>query len=544
MAASEVEVLAGVAPAEAGNGIIMAMQSYPLSDEAVLLEKALKETKTHKQAKTGEFVHVDGVGASLYFAYEQIRNAAEYSEQHLLMRRSIERFLQRSINFSRLQPLGRELVIDLTQSRYLKNDSISKSTVKTIDDQLAQFAELYKHSVKIQRNKELARKWVLQTASVHIEQLLGHTSNTNAFSAFAYAHYYESIDRDRIEGDMSEQKYQIALYCAVHREILKSDEATTRAYALSSQVLVDGPEDPAHYFVILNRLFDELYTDRLTNRLVRLIGQYGAPMRIIRELVFKDDAELLLNNRRKLLSEARETTYQQYKLVRERLNKGIIRSVAFVFITKILIGLIIEIPYDLIRYGAIVWGPLLINLLFPPLYMATLGLSIRQPSAKNVDLIEDAIDRILYKSDRARMVYRLRRRVDSSTLNGVFNVLYGITFIAWMSILAWILYKLNFNIVSGIIFFIFLSTVSFLGFRLTRTAREYEMIEARRGTLGFLADFFYTPFIRIGHWLSDTYSRLNVVTRVLDILIEMPMKFVLRFMQQWVSFLRDKQEEL
>lgn len=113
-----------------------------------------------------------------------------------------------------------------------------------------------------------------------------------------------------------------------------------------------------------------------------------------------------------------------------------------------------------------------------------------------------------------------------------------------MSILAWILYKLNFNIVSGVIFFIFLSTVSFLGFRLTRTAREYEMIEARRGTLGFLADFFYTPFIRIGHWLSDTYSRLNVVTRVLDILIEMPMKFVLRFMQQWVSFLRDKQEEL
>ena len=538
------EVLAEVAPAEAGNGIIMAMQSYPLSEEAILLEKALKETKTHKQAKTGELVHVDGVGATLYFAYEQIRNAAEYSEQHLLMRRAIERFLQRSINFSRLHPLGKELIIDLTQARYLKNDSVSKQTVKIIDDQVQQFAELYKHSIKIRRNKELVRKWVLQTASVHIEQLLGHTSNTNAFSAFAYAHYYESIDRDRLEPEVSDQKYQIALYCAVHREILKSDEATTRAYALSSQILVNGPENPAAYFVELNRMFDELYADRLTNRLVRLIGQYGAPMRIIRELVFKDEAEQLLGNSRHLFGDARGTTYQQYKLVRERLNKGIVRSVAFVFITKILIGLIIEIPYDLIRYGAIVWGPLLINLLFPPLYMATLGLSIRQPSAKNVDLIEDAIDRILYKTDRPRMVYRLRRRVDSSTLNGVFNVLYGITFIAWMSILAWILYKLNFNIVSGIIFFIFLSTVSFLGFRLTRTAREYEMIEARRGTLGFLADFFYTPFIRIGHWLSDTYSRLNVVTRVLDILIEMPMKFVLRFMQQWVSFLRDKQEEI
>ena len=296
------EVLAEVAPAEAGNGIIMAMQSYPLSEEAILLEKALKETKTHKQAKTGELVHVDGVGATLYFAYEQIRNAAEYSEQHLLMRRAIERFLQRSINFSRLHPLGKELIIDLTQARYLKNDSVSKQTVKIIDDQVQQFAELYKHSIKIRRNKELVRKWVLQTASVHIEQLLGHTSNTNAFSAFAYAHYYESIDRDRLEPEVSDQKYQIALYCAVHREILKSDEATTRAYALSSQILVNGPENPAAYFVELNRMFDELYADRLTNRLVRLIGQYGAPMRIIRELVFKDEAEQLLGNRRQLLS--------------------------------------------------------------------------------------------------------------------------------------------------------------------------------------------------------------------------------------------------
>jgi hypothetical protein len=218
--------------------------------------------------------------------------------------------------------------------------------------------------------------------------------------------------------------------------------------------------------------------------------------------------------------------------------------VAFIAITKILIGVAVEIPYDLIRHGEIVWRPLVLNIMFPPLYMATLGLGIRPPSRKNIDMIEDAVENILYETKKPPIRYRLKRRVSSPALNSLFNFLYTITFVLWMALLAWILNKLGFNIVSGVIFFLFLSTVSFFGFRLTQTAREYEMIEARRGTLGLIADFFYTPFIRIGHWLSDSYSRLNVVTRVLDIMIEMPLKTVLRFMQQWVGFLRDKQEEM
>lgn len=519
------------------------MQTLPLSSEALELQKALADNSAKKGRTTGETVHVDGVGASLYFAYEQLRNAAEYSEQHLLMRRSIERFLVRSINLARVTPLAKELVIDLTQSRYIKNDTIARTISKEIDGLLQQFGELYKQSIKIERNRELVRKWVLQTASVHIEQLLGNQTSTGAFANFAAAHYRESIDRTGDDAEIGSRNYEIALYCAVHREILKSDLATTRAYALSSPHLNHSAVDPAHYFVELNSLIDGLYNSKFTNRLVRVIRQHGAPMRIMREIVYTDPmAPELLAKRTELLARAREVTYNQYKLVRQRLNNGIVRSVAFVAVTKMLVGIILEVPYDLVRHGEVVWKPLLINLVFPPLYMATLGLGIRPPSQKNVDLIEDAIDGIVYQNGKVQPKYRLKRRVESGVLNGLFNILYAVTFVVWMGALAWLLYWLGFNLVSGIIFFVFLSTVSFLGFRLTQAAREYEMIEAKRGTLGFIADFFYTPFIRIGYWLSDTYARINVVTRVLDLLIEMPMKFVLRFLQQWVSFLRDKQE--
>lgn len=521
------------------------MQTLPLSSDGQYLLDHLHRNNA-PQAVSTDTVHVDGVGGRLYFAYEQLRNAAEYSEQHLLLRRSIERFLQRNINFRRLQPLGMELVIELTQSRYIKNDSIPRKSVKQIDEILQGFVELYHGTLTAgERNRTIVAGWILQSASVHIEQVLIPQPRTRPFVDFAYHHYFESIDdqafADKIEG----VRYQMALYCAVHRAILKSDIATVRAYALASQIIPQKSEDHAAYFVQINHLIDELFNDRVTNGIMRLVSQHGAPMRILREVVIsQSNAEELLSEREALLSRIRSTTAEQYALVKERLNNGISRSVAFVAITKILIGLAIEIPYDLIRYGTIIWPPLILNIVFPPLYMLTLGLGIRPPNRKNSELIERHIDRILYQGDHKPVHYRLRRRVSSPALNRTFNVLYAGVFVVWIALLAWILKQLEFNIVSGVIFFIFLSTVSFLGFRLTQTARELEMIESRRGALNLITDFLYTPFIRIGHWLSDRYAQVNVVARVLDILIEMPLKFGLRFMRQWVGFLRDKQEEM
>jgi hypothetical protein len=520
------------------------MSESTLSDSGRLLCESLADISPTKSAATDTF-HVDGMGGRLSFAYEQLRNAAEYTEQHLLLRRSIERFLQRNLNFKRPEPVVAELVIELTQARYLPNDSVPQSTITELDEVLGQFVELYR---QIKASHRLAaaqvQRWVLQVASVHLEQTLVPQPSLQPFADFMYDHYLQAVEESELAEQLGLKSYRIALYTAAHRTILKSDMATIRAFVLSSQIIEVGDQDPATYFVHINQLVDKLYQDKNTNRLQRLINQHGAPMRILHHLVLDiDQPTKLLSNRQALLGRVRQVTKEQYARVRTRLNQGIVRSVAFVAITKILIGVVLEIPYDLVRHGHIVWGPLIINILFPPIYMATLGLSVRPPSRKNAELITKAVDQIMYESDHP-VRYRLRRRVSSPALNRLFNALYAITFVVIMGTLGWILYKLHFNLMSGVIFFIFLSTVSFLGFRLTQTAREYEMVEARRGLVGLVADLFYTPFIRIGQWLSDKYAQVNVVARVLDLLIELPLKTVLRFMRQWVGFLRDKQEEL
>ena len=102
-----------------------------------------KMLESHRQDQT---VHVPNVANALLFAYEQLRNASENIEDQLLVQRAILRFYSRNLSFTfnkKPTDLGNELVIELTQSEYLKNDSVSVSTVKAIDEMIQDYYSTY-----------------------------------------------------------------------------------------------------------------------------------------------------------------------------------------------------------------------------------------------------------------------------------------------------------------------------------------------------------------------------------------------------------------
>jgi hypothetical protein len=235
---------------------------------------------------------------------------------------------------------------------------------------------------------------------------------------------------------------------------------------------------------------------------------------------------------------------RQYEATQKSINRRIIKTIFFIFLTKTLIGIAVEVPYDLFVLGSLAIQPLLINIFIPVCYMVIIGARIPMPSRHNTEVVAGYIDRILYEGAGAQITYKAKRRVSKRSLTGIFSVVYAVGFLGSLALLVYILNKLEFNIVNGMIFFLFFSAVSFLGFRIRQSARELEMIDEHQGILQTIADFLSTPFVRVGHWLSDKYAKANFVTLVLDLAIEMPLKTSLRLIQQWVSFLRDKQEEL
>ena len=104
--------------------------------------------------------------------------------------------------------------------------------------------------------------------------------------------------------------------------------------------------------------------------------------------------------------------------------------------------------------------------------------------------------------------------------------------VALFGLLGWGLWLVGFSFVHLAIFFIFISTASFLGFRLSRMIREIEAVDAQQNGLTLMRDFLYLPFVVVGRWMSEKYARVNIVALILDMVIELPLKTVIRLVQR------------
>jgi hypothetical protein len=519
------------------------MQPSPLSPTGWRLLDHIEHAEQLAKQPKGDTFHVTGVASGVYFAYEQLRNAANYTQQHLLLRAAIERYLHRDVYLPDVgtPKLADDLIIDLTHARYLKNDSIPQSALRDINNLIAQYGRFYTALTtqhKIARSK--ASRWVHHILSVAIERVLTPQPRIDGIIDTAYHHYLETIDRKTFE-DTSEADFNAALYFAVHRSLIKSDIATTRYYWLMSQA--SGSVRPKA-FIEACETVDKLFEHPLTNRLFRIVNKYGAPMRSLRELVVQQSLSAeALQDKKRLLAKLETVVVSQYDSLLKSTVTNLWRMVAFVALTKMLIGIAIEIPYDLLVYGHIAMLPLILNLAFPPLYMATALFSIKRPSPHNTAAILSYADRILYPTDKPLRYTPTKRKI-SPNLRAWFNVFYAITFLIPFALLIWGLAALGFGLVQGMIFFIFLSGVSFFRWRLIQAARELDIIDRHQSLLGAVGDFFHMPFVQLGHWLSDRYRQVNVITFFLDMAIEMPLKYSLRILRQWVTFVSDKHEQL
>jgi hypothetical protein len=491
----------------------------------------------------GTTLHVPGVGSSISIAYEQLRNAAEYTEDHLLLERAIRRFLVRNLAFHHqrnLGEIGEEIIIELTQAGYLKNSSISTTTATAITDYANRYMAAYRQIRKSHIPAEIARGWILDILSVGITELLIPKPELGVFTYFAYEHYLDLLPQSELIADPLEaNRYEISLYVGVHRALLKSDLATVR-YDLVK--LYGHNPDRLPEFIQFNLDITDVFYSKLTQRLRRTVSKYGAPLRILQRMIEDNPAVVdILSDRPTMLAVYEQQTYIEYHAVRERLNRGLIKSIIFLLITKGIVGLGVEVPYDLATAGTVAIMPLSVNLLFPPLYMATLRLGLRLPTIPNAQALQGYIDKALYSSEQP---LKPSLRSITRAMSAGAKFLYAFVFFIPFAITVSVLSLLQFTVVQMVIFFIFLSAASFLGFRLSQTIRELEIVTQEVGFLAAMRDFFYLPFIVVGQWLSSKYARANIVGLFLDIIIEMPLKTALRLIRQWLRFLNDRREQI
>jgi DNA-directed RNA polymerase subunit N (RpoN/RPB10) len=98
------------------------MASQYSSLHELLRHQLLAARKLDQQSRdasnAGLMLEIPQTGKIVSSAYEQLRNAAEYAEEHLLLQRAIKRYCRRNLFFAKRKShkLGNELIVDSTAS--------------------------------------------------------------------------------------------------------------------------------------------------------------------------------------------------------------------------------------------------------------------------------------------------------------------------------------------------------------------------------------------------------------------------------------------
>ena len=485
-------------------------------------------------------LHVESTGASISELYESIRNASQNAEEDLLLMHAILRFLERSFlkpSTKLLNKSGENLIIELTLAGYLKNDSITFAQIDHITNLIIESNKLRVNLKKKYPTKQIKR-WVIRPLASAIESSLVDHQRKQVLANLAYNYFLKAIDIKRL----SEEKpstYEATLYVAIEQVLLKNDPAFTRLNLINRYKI---SKTNTTQYAEFNQEIDSLFASDLLKQLNHIVDRNGAPFRILLHAI-KNDSDLSshIKTEKALIEVFDASIKASYLKINKDINRGIVRSVVFLIITKFLAGIAMEVPYDLMVHGAVMWLPLTVNLALPPLYMVLLRLTLIMPDAKNTKALTREISRILYKEMPKKPFLGPSKRKFSYT----YNILYALMVVGVFVGVSYLLINLaQFEWIHLVIFFVFISTASFLGFRLSRAIRSIEVGNEAQTSMTVLRDFLYMPFVVVGRHITETYSKLKIVSRFLDIFVELPLKHLLSFIRQWGVFMSEKKDEL
>src|SRR3990167_3831993 len=434
--------------------------------------------------------------------YERIRTAVEYKEDHLLRKGAILRILKRQIILENdPHVIANNLVRELIAARYLPNATLPESL---IDDATARVRK-YQAVAKSKAGGERHLNWVLGIISAELEETL-------------------------VNADEDTVGYK--LLRAYLPEWNRPDE------------WLDAPRATAERLEAVQHRVQERIRHPLSQRFLRAVKPWAVSFSLLIEAALEEkERGELLQSREDVHEAVKRVTLRGEREARARLRRGTVRAMIYLFVTKIVFALVLELPIEWLWYHDVSMTALAINLSFPPVLMFFVGILIRPPGADNRTRILRSVDELLVAGGIPTLEIRVPRLRSGFTLF-FMRIIYTLTFGISFGLVGFGLWLMDFTWVATVIFFFFLCIVSFFGYRLRQSAREIVVVQPKERLITTLTDFLFLPILRAGQWLSVTISRLNIFVFLFDFLFEAPFKLFLNVLEDWLSFMKEKKEEL
>ncbi len=500
-------------------------------------------------------IEVDEIASRLATLYEQIRNTIDYREDYLLRRFAIQRYLRQELLGGDLKAeTAKSLLEGLIRGKYLPNNTLPETIipeVETIIHKYGRLLQLLNERNYNRKQRKQYQEFLIGTISCEIDLFLSPEFKNDALIEAAYQFVK---DRVKIKGDgLTIREKNVQLYIAIHKDLVVSDENIINFHLFqlyfpdwsqADERLVAYVADkfPSIYHGIKEHL---KYPDGSKIRIA--MRKELAIFKILKDIIFNPDLDLteLIADPELLKLEATKSLDAMNKRIRSKIRRSSVRAIFYIFLTKMVLAVILEYPYDLIVMHHVKWIPLAINVFFPPILMFFVALTVHMPGVANSKAIIDAFMGYAYNNPESHTLVVLTSKKRRSAI--FLSFLYALYIILYAVVFGFIIYwlrRFEFNIMSGGLFIFFVTVVSFFATRIRLQAREYSVVRLRQGIIGFLLNFFSLPIIKLGHLLSSNISRINIFIFIFDFVLEAPVKLVVALMENLFGFVREKRDEI
>ena len=533
-----------------------------MSDDTIILSeytKALLDTfKNVKKRSRPDDISALSVSQTVSFfalVYEKVRNAVEYREDHLILRAAIERILRRRFS---LNPDGHgeaeNLLRELLWARYFANGVLGGEDNVIIQNLLNKYV-LLRRQLIVGRDSELKvflDQFLMDFITCEIEETLQPESAViqSNLSSFIFQVLRKKI---KIEGLKEDQKDAYFLV-AIEKVFGKSDRAYLRYHLFTTfyKTLHDysekelqnlGTKLPAIF-----KKIDDMVANPYVENLANFTRKQLPPFLILFALIKSKPNELqeILTNRERLWIEIDQTCRDKYQQLGKRIRTLAIRSFIYILLTKMIFAIILEVPVSLYFYGEVNREAIIINSIFPPILMIAILGFFKVPGDENTKKIYQRIIDIIDddKTFETRVAFVPKKSEPKRPLLIFgFTVFYSLTFLITLTLIYEFLSNLGFNLVSQAIFIFFVSVVSFFSYRIRQVTKELRL-EEKASILAPIGDFFFMPMLSLGKFFSSGIAKLNFFIFIFDFIIEAPFKLIFEVVEEWISFVRKRKEEI
>lgn len=510
----------------------------------IVNKPAIEESETIDVSKTVSFFAL---------VYERFRNVIEFKDEHIIRRNAINRILFRRLAFNPdLVDEAASIAKEIVWAGYYKTDKIPESQISRLEKIIDWYISLRNFLVRGERSRRrYYAEFIKDLLVCQIEELFAEKESQIQRTFLFY--FYQVLNPQVIVEGLEKDKKDLLFYIASERVFLRSDYIYLRfrlfkllfedLLKVKKEDFVEKADEFKKAFAFIDKYINDKQIDR---KLTRYLTKIRPAYLILKELVLKHGNNLnaIFADEKKMKSYIDSLCREKYAQSKERLTRAGIRSFIYIFLTKMLLVLVAEYPIMLSSGDPVNYTALGINALFPPLLMALFVLFTGVPGEDNTQKIYEKIIQFIYEGEKDPIVFKHKK---TKQKNLMFNVFFWAFYFTTFAVTFWliniVLNLFAFPWYSKLIFVFFITAVSFFGFRIRKVALEYQ-IKEKESILQPIIDFFMIPLISVGKWLSNEISKINVLIFIFDFLIEAPFKVLFEVIEEWISFVRRRKEEI